>query len=348
MSVPQNPYKSQPKKAFWRPAVAERHFVDIEDLWQPLELKKEHKVATAGSCFAQHIGNNLARRGATFMDMEPAPPLFKSEAEARRWGFGVFSCRYGNIYTTRQLVQLFDEAFGDRTPIERVWENKGRFFDALRPSIDPVGQDSAESVLALRELHLAKVRKMFQELDLFVFTLGLTEGWESVEDGTMFPMAPGTLAGSYDPEKYRFHNLRHSEVLADMKGMRERLKAVNAGARILLTVSPVPLTATATDGHVLPAGVYSKSVLRGVAGETAEDFENVTYFPSYEIISSHPSCGVFFNPDQRTVNQFGVDHVMTHFFSGQLAEEFRMEYTSDEDNSLNLICDEERLEDAQK
>ena len=341
-----NPYKSRPRKAFWRPAVAEPHYADLKDLWTPLDLKRADKVATAGSCFAQHIGNNLAKRGANYMDMEPAPPMFDDVAEARRWGFGVFSCRYGNIYTTRQLVQLFDEAFGNRTPVERVWEKDGRFFDALRPSVDPVGQDSADTVIALREKHLAAVRKMFETLDLFVFTLGLTEGWESIEDSTMFPMAPGTLAGSFDPAKYRFHNLRHSEILQDMKDFRDRLLSINPGARTLLTVSPVPLTATATADHVLPATVYSKSVLRGVAGEMAEDFEDVTYFPSYEIISSHPSGGMFFNPDQRTVNAFGVDYVMTHFFSGPMAQEFQSAGAQPDEEELDLICDEEKLERA--
>ena len=340
-----NPYKNQPKHAFWRPAVAERHYADLEDLWQPFTLKKAHKVATAGSCFAQHIGNNLARRGANFMDMEPAPSLFDNVDEARRWGFGVFSCRYGNIYTTRQLVQLFDEAFGHRVPAERVWEREGRFFDALRPGIDPVGQDSAEDVLALRTQHLARVREMFETLDLFVFTLGLTEGWESTEDGTMFPMAPGTVAGSHDPQEYRFHNLRYPEILADLEAFRDRLKAVNSGARMLLTVSPVPLIATATEDHVLPATVYSKSVLRAVAGDMARDYGDVSYFPSYEIIASHPGRGMFFNPDLRNVNQFGVDYVMTHFFSGPLAEEFQPSAMAPPED-LDLICDEEKLERA--
>ncbi|MCX7568335.1 GSCFA domain-containing protein [Sulfitobacter sp. F26169L] len=341
-----NPYKSQAKKAFWRPAVAEPHYADLKDLWTPFTLKRSDKVATAGSCFAQHIGNNLAKRGANYMDMEPAPPMFADVAEAREWGFGVFSGRYGNIYTTRQLVQLFDEAFDKRVPAERVWEKEGRFFDALRPSVDPVGQSSAAEVLALREKHLKAVRKMFETLDMFVFTLGLTEGWESVEDGTMFPMAPGTLAGSYDPAKYRFHNLRHAEILQDMKSFRMRLLEVNPNARMLLTVSPVPLTATATDHHVLPATVYSKSVLRSVAGEMAEDFEDVSYFPSYEIISSHPSGGMFFNPDQRTVNAFGVNYVMSHFFSGPLEAEFKSMETFREEEELDLICDEEKLERA--
>ena len=38
--------------------------------------------------------------------------------------------------------------------------------------------------------------------------------------------------------------------------------------RILLTVSPVPLTATAGDDHVLLATTYSKSVLRAGRGPT--------------------------------------------------------------------------------
>jgi hypothetical protein len=175
MSISSNPYKTQPERAFWRSAVGSRHYADLADMWQPMPLRKQDRIATAGSCFAQHIGNNLAARGAAFMDMEPAPPVFENATEARKWGYGVFSCRYGNVYTTRQLLQLFDEAHGTRTPIERVWEKEGRFYDALRASVDPVGQDSAETVLALRARHLAAVRRMFAELDVFVFTMGLTE-----------------------------------------------------------------------------------------------------------------------------------------------------------------------------
>jgi hypothetical protein len=40
--------------------------------------------------------------------------------------------------------------------------------------------------------------------------------------------------------------------------------------RIVLTVSPVPLVATVTGSHVVPATIYSKSVLRIAAQEIAE------------------------------------------------------------------------------
>jgi hypothetical protein len=341
-----NPYKSRPQEAFWKPAVACSHYADLADLWQPMPLSRSERVATAGSCFAQHIGNNLARRGANYLDLEPAPPIFDDTAEARRWGYGVFSCRYGNIYTTRQLVQLFDEAHGERLPAEQVWQKGDRYFDALRPGVDPVGQDSPETVLALRAKHLSRVREMFASLDVLVFTLGLTEGWEAIADGTLYPMAPGTVAGSYDPERYRFRNLRYSDVLTDLQGFRERLKAVNPEARLLLTVSPVPLTATASEEHVLVATTYSKAVLRAVAGDMTSDHADVFYFPSYEIIASHPARGMYFNPDLRTVNQYGVDYVMTHFFSGALATEFASPEVSSTPEEIDLICDEEKLEQA--
>lgn len=232
MVTPTNPYKIKPERAFWRASVGSRHYADLADLWKPMPLRKSDRIATAGSCFAQHIGNNLAARGAAFMDMEPAPPVFASSAEARTWGYGVFSCRYGNIYTTRQLIQLFDEAHGNRTPVERVWQKQDRYFDALRVGVDPVGQDSPETVLALRLIHLEAVRRMFAELDVFVFTMGLTEGWENTEDGSMFAVAPGTVAGTYDPERHVFRNLRAAEIRTDMLAFWERLRAVNPGARM--------------------------------------------------------------------------------------------------------------------
>jgi len=64
---------------------------------------------------------------------------------------------------------------------------------------------------------------------------------------------------------------------------------------------------------------------------------------TYSIISSHPGRGMFFEPDLRNVNPFGVDFVMRHFFSGMLAAEFR-EATVRDAEDLDLICDEERLD----
>ncbi|WP_225205319.1 GSCFA domain-containing protein [Novosphingobium huizhouense] len=340
-----HPYRHQPRRAFWKGAVAEVHLADMADLWDPIVLRRSDRVATAGSCFAQHIGRNLALRGANYMDLEPAPPVFDDTEQARRFGYGVFSCRYGNIYTSRQLLQLVGEALEMRAPSTLVWERNGRYFDALRPGIDPVGLESPEAVIAARKAHLAAVREMLTTLDLLVFTLGLTETWVTA-DGTFLPSAPGAIAGTYDPDAVWFHNLSYREVRSDIEAAFKQIKALNPGARMLLTVSPVPLVATATGQHVLPATTYSKSVLRAVAGDLAAQHDDIGYFPSYEIIIGHPSRGMFFNPDLRTVNGFGVDLVMKHFFSGPLAAEFSGGDASDEEEGFELICDEEANESA--
>ena len=308
-----HPYKNQPDKAFWRRAVADRHYSAIQDLAPDLPDFENTSVATAGSCFAQHIGRAMRSVDLSFLDLEPAPAIL-SKANANRLGYGLFSCRYGNIYTSRQLCQLFDEAHGLIVPQDGIWKAEGRFFDALRPGIEPEGFSSPEEVKALRKAHLECVRKMFAELDVFVFTLGLTETWVSSSDGTAYPIAPGVIAGKYKPGKYRFVNLRYPDILADMTRFRENLKSVNPGAQILLTVSPVPLAATAGNEHVLSATTYSKSVLRAVAGDLAHDFEDVTYFPSYEIITGQPYRHGFYEPDLRSVATSGVAEVMSHLF----------------------------------
>ena len=132
-------------------------YFDLEDICCPLPFSLEDRFATAGSCFAQHIGRNLAARGAVWLDREPAPDFLREEDRAR-FGYGLFSARYGNIYTARQLLELAREALGEWTPRERVWVKDGRLYDAKRPSVDPVGLAAEEEVLALRERHLAAFR----------------------------------------------------------------------------------------------------------------------------------------------------------------------------------------------
>jgi hypothetical protein len=335
-----NPYQEKPKRSFWKPAVAERHVTDFIEMWEPMPLSRTDKIATAGSCFAQHFGRHLQLRGANYMECEPAPPLFIDKTEARKFGFGVFSCRYGNIYTSRQLLQLAHEALGKRRPTEFIWQKKGRFFDALRPGVDPVGQATEEDVLAERKRHLTAVRLMLSTLNVFVFTLGLTEGWISLADNTIYPTAPGTIAGDFDSSRFSFINLRYEDVLSDMRSFWFLLKSINPKARMLLTVSPVPLAATATNYHVIPATTYSKSVLRAVAGDLSADHKEIFYFPSYELIISHPMRGMFFKPNLREVAESGVNYVMSHFFTGKLAREFGSLPINEQDNELLIFCEE--------
>ena len=135
----QNPYTHLPKSAFWKTGVAQENPYLIENLYKKkFNIQANTKIATAGSCFAQHISRHLKINGYKILDVEPPPPGLPENLR-KKFGYSTYSARYGNIYTVRQLLQLAQEAAGDWTPENYVWKKDGKFFDALRPSIDPEG-----------------------------------------------------------------------------------------------------------------------------------------------------------------------------------------------------------------
>ena len=310
---PQSHYDGLEPRAFWRSGVAAAGAWPPPDLFRPrFPVPKTARILTAGSCFAQHVGKALRANGFSVIDAEPMTATVPA-AVAQAHGYGLYSARYGNIYTVRQLLQLLREAWGDFAPAQPVWSRGGRFFDAMRPSVEPDGLDSPDQVAEARAAHLAAVRRAVTEADILVFTLGLTEAWEDLATGTVYPTAPGTLAEAPDPAAIVFRNHRAAEIRAEFDQVREVLRAANPEIRFLLTVSPVPLTATATADHVLTATVHSKSVLRAVAGELRADYGDVDYFPSYEIVTSPAAQGRFFEPNLRSVRPEGVARVMAAF-----------------------------------
>jgi hypothetical protein len=175
------------------------------------------------------------------------------------------------------------------------------------------GYASLAELRADRAWHLARVRQLFSEGDVFVFTLGLTEAWVDQPTGIVFPVCPGTAAGSFDPQRHAFVNFDYPEILADLEWTRSFVASVNPRLRWIVTVSPVPLVATATAHPVIVASSYSKAVLRAVAGRFADAHDDVDYFPSYEIIAATPSFGQYLEGDLREVSPRGVNHVMRVF-----------------------------------
>ena len=315
MAVSTHPYKSLPDKAFWKRSVAAPTPADIDPVGVfNLRIQSETKVATAGSCFAQHIARHLRSSGFQYYVAEPGHPILPP-AILEKHHYGTFSARYGNIYTARQLLQLFQRAYGRFQPVEAAWtETDGSVLDPFRPTVQPRGFISVAEMHADRAQHLAVVRQMFESLDVFVFTLGLTECWMSVTDGAVFPLCPGVEGGQFNPDHYVFHNQDATEVTADMAEFIEGLLQVNPKAQVVLTVSPVPLMATADPGaHVLSATSYSKSVLRVAAETLRHKYDHVHYFPSYEIITASFSRGRYFAQDLRGVTEEGVSHVMRLF-----------------------------------
>jgi len=311
-------------------------------------------IASAGSCFAQHIGKALKNNGFKYLDAEPAPDYLPVE-QHQNFGYGIYSARYGNVYTVRQLLQLAEQAFGEFTPTERIWQYKNGVVDPFRPTLQPTPFDSEQELLSCRRDHLQAVAELFSSCGLLIFTMGLTESYVSKEDGSVYPVCPGVNGGEFDPNKYVFHNFGYNEIIKDFMKLKTLIAKHNPKIRFLLTVSPVPLVATATDQNVGVATTYSKSVLRAAAGALTNGRPRIDYFPSYEIISMPAMKGQFYEADNRSVRGEGVAHVMAQVMksfkpnNGVTAPPTPASKVTPQDQEEKmsadaLICDEELLD----
>lgn len=348
-----HPYESLPDAAYWRRAVVSPSLAGVDPVAPPgFMISRTDKVATAGSCFAQHIARHLTRNGFTYLVTETAHPVVQHLSE--RFNYGVYTARYGNLYTARQFLQLLHRAYGFLNFPGMVWRDGERFIDPFRPQIQPEGFACEAELLADRNQHLAAVRQAVEELDVMVFTLGLTEAWIDRASGAVYPLCPGVSGGQFDPQRHQFVNFKASEVVADMLLAIDFIRYRNPKARFVLTVSPVPLIATASGKPVLQATTYSKAVLRVAADEIAAERAQVEYFPSYEVITGAYNRGSYFAEDLRTVREDGVDHVMRlflkHFGGVALHEPIpdasptqSKDILADAQTMVRLVCEEEAL-----
>ncbi|MCC0005439.1 MAG: GSCFA domain-containing protein [Methylobacteriaceae bacterium] len=355
--MPDNPYSSLPDHRFWRKAITSVPPFAIDPVIRsPFRITRADRVATAGSCFAQEIAMRLQASGYHYYLAERAPEQM-SAAEARRQNYFMYSCRYGNIYTTAQLLQLIDRAYGRFKPEIDFWvrPEDGRYVDPFRPRIEPAGFATVEEMHADREKHLAAVRTMIETMDVFVFTFGHTETWRHKKDGAILQLAPGVAGGEWDPDVYEFYNMSVGEVVRDFTAALDRITAINPRVRVVLSVSPVGIIATYEDRHVAVSNSAVKAILRAAADEVVRARPNVAYFPSYDLATVSANVPRFYGEDTRRINPYGADRAMEIFFehftdrydgAARDGKAMKLDVAAEAETNNAVICDEEAIESA--
>jgi len=327
-------YDENPKR-YWKTGVANQSPFNIHQLYRKKFNIINDKIMTAGSCFSQHIHQYLIQNKFNLLDFEPAPASMSYECSVKK-GYNLFSARYGNIYTVRQLLQLAQQTISDNQHCDIIWHFDGKYYDALRPTI--VCSKSRDEIIYMRLQHLTRVYKLFKEFDCFIFTLGLTEMWSDVTNGIIYPVYPEKIIPNFNLDNLKFINATYEEIVKDFNLFIDILKEIRCGRefKIILTVSPVPLIATAGDDHILVRNSYSKSILRTVAAHLCNrDF--IDYFPSYEIVTNPRASSAYYDSNLRSIKKDLVPDIMNHFFS----EHAFTNITSK--RPYDIICEEEML-----
>jgi hypothetical protein len=266
----------------------------IEDFilngWLPAEpfITSQTKIAAFGSCFAEHISNYLNKRNYTI--------LTKADGSAYvvRMGEGIV-----NSYAIRQQ---FDWAFRGLTPTTDLWHG----YDA-----EDYGYDEA---IRLETLSL------FESTDVFILTFGLSEVWYDEPTGEVFWRA--IPADVFDPSRHKFRVTTVGENMANMRAIYETIREFRPDARIIFTLSPIPLVATFRPVSCITANTVSKSVLRAAIDELHRevvDEGKLFYWPSYDIVEYAFGPGKY-EKDRRHIKGPVLDYVMALFESHYCAD----------------------------
>jgi hypothetical protein len=135
-------------------------------------------------------------------------------------------------------------------------------------------------------------------------------------------------------------------MIMDFNKFQKVLKKIRGGKsfKILLTVSPVPLTATASGKHVLVSTVHSKSMLRSVAGQLAANKPHIDYFPSYELVTNPKLHSTSFSDNLRSVRDETVQSVMSHFFEEHKSHLSFSNYLLIDNDKPDVQCEESVIE----
>lgn len=278
-------------------------------------------VLTMGSCFANELRAFLRRRelGVLYpnVPVEVHDLIHPHSHEVSSWGpwNGESNLQWYNTFTLRQEVERATGVWQPST--DDVWTvTMGREVLYQCPYRRRMFARSPEDLAAVTAAIDQDIRTGMADADLIILTLGLTEVWRKVDNGRISCAEPGYCSGGGKTET-TFHASTFAENLDNIRTAVLLLNEHFGRKQLVVTTSPVPLGRTFRPLDVAVANMESKSILRAVAGAVAAEFDNVTYFPSYELCATDPSA--FRLDDGRHVRPEKVDQIMSLFVASHLA-----------------------------
>lgn len=279
-------------------------------------------VFTIGSCFAERIRIALSDQGVNvgppMQDIVMEPDNYRIDALPKRPHMN-----YYNSFTIRQEFErhagLWKQDPEDywTLPKDPFWGGTTVYQDPYRRAVyGRTPQDLARAVARIDEA----IDRGIRASGVFFMTLGMAEVFVNRASGKIACQKPGYAGGAGEEETF-FHMSSYEENMENMERVIEIITRIRPDARIVMTVSPVGLARTFGDQDILVANTEGKSLLRAVLGSIARKHDNVTYFPSYEIVMANAPFS-FREDDGRHVANWVVSKIVTafkaaHFDPGQ-------------------------------
>ena len=228
-----------------------------------------------GSCFSENIGERFVERR-----------------------FNATINPFGILYNPSSVKQSLDILIEKKVFDDSVlFEHKGlwhSFYHHSRfSSIDK------QEVLEKINEQIASGHKRLIEADYLFITFGTSWVYEHINDKLVVANCHKLPSATFN--RYR---LTVEEIVNSYDELIVRLKEFNPGLKIVFTVSPVRHWKDGAHGNQL-----SKSVLLLAIDFLARRFENVEYFPAYELVIDDLRDYRFYDEDMLHPNNQAVDYI---------------------------------------
>lgn len=125
-------------------------------------------------------------------------------------------------------------------------------------------------------------RESFGSCDVIILTIGVAPCFFATDTGKLILDLGGNDNAWSQNKTLRTTTVQ--ENVAALDAILKTIEKINPSANVVLTVSPVPLKATFEMPSVVQADCLSKSILRVATHEILDSHEEITYWPSYEMI----------------------------------------------------------------
>jgi hypothetical protein len=245
----------------------------------PFQLDHQSQIVLLGSCFSENIGERLSHH------------KFKTSINP-----------FGTLFHPFSIFNLISKTI-DQSPLDD-WSILDQ--EDLHLSHQLHSSFKADSPKALQHSFQASTETLLvtlKEANLLVLTLGTAFAYQLERNGEH-------VANCHKVPQSQFTRRLTSsdEIHNAFETVYQKLKALNPLLKVLLTVSPVRHT---KDG--LKQNSVSKSILRTAAELVKDQFEDVFYFPAYEIMMDDLRDYRFYDKDMIHPNEQAIDYIWDLF-----------------------------------
>jgi GSCFA family len=245
----------------------------------PISLKDS--ILTTGSCFADQFGQWLQNNK---FDVLVNP----------------FGINYNPVSIHKSLIDAISPKLDDRLFVEHcgIWHH----FDYHSQWSSHQKKDLTASIQKIQK----EVNRYIKKMDVLIITYGTAWVYHHKSQNTIVSNCHKVPAVEFDKRLLTVEEIAHS-----FRQLYAVAKDIRPDIRIIVTVSPVR--------HVkdtLVLNSVSKATLRLACHQLSNQYEEVEYFPSYEIMMDDLRDYRFYDRDKIHPSEEAIDYI-SHKFSDQ-------------------------------